>query len=235
MAPFETQTTPGGKFFSGGLGARHRREGRDLGKIAGFVVTSVAASENGRTPGYRFFGFKKFCLASGAGSGPIARMRELPHTRSCFVCGESNPAGLNLRFETDGTLVRARFAPRLEYAGFRETVHGGVIATVLDEAMVWACAVATKKFAFCAELGVRYLHPARPAEPFLVEARLVENRRNRILNAQAELRTETGQVIATATGKYVPVKEPDVAKMAADFVDDPEWVFRQLESPHPPS
>ncbi len=155
-------------------------------------------------------------------------MRQLPHTRSCFVCGESNPAGLNLRFETDGKLVRAQFAPRAEYVGFRETVHGGVLATVLDEAMVWACAVATKRFAYCAELSVRYLHPAKPAERFIVEGHLAENRRDRIFNAQAELRTEAGLVLATAAGKYVPVKEPDVSKMAADFVNDPEWVFRQL-------
>ena len=32
-------------------------------------------------------------------------MKELPHTHSCFVCGESNPIGLNLRFETDGGIV----------------------------------------------------------------------------------------------------------------------------------
>jgi acyl-coenzyme A thioesterase PaaI-like protein len=72
-------------------------------------------------------------------------MRKLPHTHSCFVCGESNPAGLNLRFETDGRVVRARFTPRVEHVGFKQVVHGGIIATVLDEIMVWACAVPTKQ------------------------------------------------------------------------------------------
>jgi acyl-coenzyme A thioesterase PaaI-like protein len=63
-------------------------------------------------------------------------MRMLPHTRSCFVCGESNPAGLNLRFETDGRTVQTRFVPRAEHIGFRQTVHGGLTATLLDEIMV---------------------------------------------------------------------------------------------------
>ena len=68
-------------------------------------------------------------------------MKPLPHTYSCFVCGESNAAGLKLRFETDGRIVRTRFHPRPEHAGFKGVVHGGIIATVLDEVMVWACAV----------------------------------------------------------------------------------------------
>src|SRR5436305_752733 len=38
---------------------------------------------------------------------PIANVKTLPHTRSCFVCGESNPVGLKLRFETDGRIVQA--------------------------------------------------------------------------------------------------------------------------------
>src|SRR5512133_3324230 len=89
-------------------------------------------------------------------SSPLA-MKELPHTHSCFVCGDANPNGLKLRFETDGKLVKARFVPRAEHAGFRQTVHGGLVATLLDEIMVWACAVQTRRFAFSAELVVRYL------------------------------------------------------------------------------
>jgi hypothetical protein len=77
-------------------------------------------------------------------------MRELPHTKSCFVCGEANPAGLRQRFETDGRVVRARFTPRPEHAGFTGVVHGGILATLLDEIMVWACAVGTRRFGFAA-------------------------------------------------------------------------------------
>ena len=154
-------------------------------------------------------------------------LRELPHTHSCFVCGESNPAGLNLRFETDGQIVQARFLPRPEHVGFRETVHGGLIATVLDEIMVWACAVRTRRFAFCAELSVRYLRPVRPGQALLLRGEFEANRRERIFETKAELLDEAGQPLASATGKYVPVKETDVTKMAADFVGDPAWVFRK--------
>lgn len=154
-------------------------------------------------------------------------MKELPHTRSCFVCGESNPLGLKLRFTTDGRAVHARFTPRGEHIGFKRVVHGGIIATLLDEIMVWACAVQTKQFAFCAELNVRYVKPARPDFGATAAAELVENRRNKIFLAKAELRDHAGELLASATGKYLPVKDADASEMAADFVGDPRWVFEK--------
>jgi uncharacterized protein (TIGR00369 family) len=149
-------------------------------------------------------------------------MKELPHTRSCFVCGESNPAGLNLRFETDGRIVSARFLPRQEHVGFKTTVHGGIIATILDEIMVWACAVQTKRFAFCAEFNVRFLNPLAPGQEVVAIGELVANRK-RLFEAKGEVKDSTGRIYATGTGKYVPVNEADAAEMATDFVGKVGW------------
>jgi acyl-coenzyme A thioesterase PaaI-like protein len=152
-------------------------------------------------------------------------MQELPHTRSCFVCGEFNAAGLKLRFETDGRIVQTRFRPRAEHVGFRQTVHGGLVATVLDEIMVWACAVQTRRFAFCADLNVRFLQSVRPDEEVIATGELTANRKGRIFEAKAVLRSPSGQTLAEATGKYLPIKADAVSEMAADFVGDPGWVF----------
>jgi len=61
----------------------------------------------------------------------------LPYTRDCFVCGAHNPHGLRLRFRREGDEVRADFTPQTQHAGFRGIVHGGILSTVLDEAMFW--------------------------------------------------------------------------------------------------
>lgn len=147
-------------------------------------------------------------------------MQELPHTHSCFVCGDANSIGLRLRFQTDGQTVRAEFVPRPEHAGFKQLVHGGLLATVLDEAMVWGCAVQTGHFAYCAELTVRFQKPLPPGEATIVTAELVANRRNRVFDAKAELRDSRGSVLATATGKYLPVKPAELASMLDDLVGD---------------
>jgi uncharacterized protein (TIGR00369 family) len=150
-------------------------------------------------------------------------MKELPHTRSCFVCGESNASGLKLRFTVDDGKVTTRFTPSPDHVGFRNTVHGGIIATLLDEIMVWACAVQTRRFAFCAELNVRFLKPLQPGSETMAVAELVENRRNKIYHAKAELRDAKGTVVATATGKYLPISEAQTVVMAEDFVGDKEF------------
>ncbi len=149
-------------------------------------------------------------------------MLRLPHTKSCFVCGLNNPIGLKLDFETDGRIVRARFLPRPEHVGFRETVHGGIVSTVLDEAMVWAIGVRTRRFACCAELSVRFLQPARPDDELVVVAELVANRRDRLFEAKAELRNGQETVLAAATGKYLPIKETALADMLGDFAESTE-------------
>lgn len=154
-------------------------------------------------------------------------MRELPHTRGCFVCGESNSHGLKLRFETDGQKVHAHFTPRPEHVGFKQIVHGGLMATVLDEIMVWACAVRTKRFAYCAELTVRFSSPLQPGVETTVTGELVNDRRGRIFETSAEIRNAAGQLLASATGKYMPISEQDTALMATDFIGDAgEWIKR---------
>ena len=154
-------------------------------------------------------------------------MKTLPHTRSCFVCGEANPVGLKLRFQTDGRIVQTRFVPRPEHVGFKQTVHGGVIATLLDEIMVWACAVQTKRFAFCAELNVRFIKSLRPGEEVIATGELIANRRGKVFEPKGELRDLHGLLLASATGKYLLVKEVEAVDMVTDFVGDPRWLFAQ--------
>ena len=135
---------------------------------------------------------------------------------------------MNLRFETDGRIVQTRFRPRAEHIGFKQVVHGGIIATLLDEIMVWACAVRTRRFGYCAELTVRFLAPLRPGEETVVTGELVANRREKIFEAKAEVKDLTGKILASATGKYLPVKTVDAAEMARDFVGNSQF-FEDLK------
>jgi uncharacterized protein (TIGR00369 family) len=144
-------------------------------------------------------------------------MTELPHSKSCFVCGSRNANGLNLRFHTDGRIVRAHFTARAEYNGFVNVIHGGILATVLDEVMVWACSVPSKRFFYCAEMSVRYRTPATPGDEIIAEGELMEVKRERLFMASGKLTRSDGTVIATSTGKYVPVVGLSMETVLADF------------------
>lgn len=144
----------------------------------------------------------------------------LPRTRSCFVCGVANPLGLNLGFARDGDAVTARYRPRPEHAGFKDAVHGGLLATVLDEAMVWAIGVRTGCFTYSAELNVRYRRPVPPGAELVVRGEMTGRPRPRLLLARAELRDAAGTLYAEATGKYMPLPAGVQATLLADFVGD---------------
>ena len=154
-------------------------------------------------------------------------MQTLPHTRSCFVCGEANPHGLKLRFETDGKRVHATFTPRPEHIGFKGVVHGGLIATMLDEIMVWACAAQTRRFAFCAEMTVRYLNPMPPGAAVNLIGEMTANRKGRIYEAKGSARSAGGLLLAESTGKYLPVKNANIADLITDFVGDANWLLTE--------
>jgi acyl-coenzyme A thioesterase PaaI-like protein len=89
--------------------------------------------------------------------------------------------------------------------------------------------VQTKRFAFCAELNVRFLNPVRPGDALVASGELVSNRRGKLFEAKAELRNQARLALATATGKYLPIKDAEVAGMFTDFVEDPGWVFAKEE------
>jgi acyl-coenzyme A thioesterase PaaI-like protein len=152
-------------------------------------------------------------------------MKELPHTHYCFVCGEANRKGLNLRFQTDGQVVSTRFVPQPEHVGFKHAMHGGLVATLLDEMMVWVCAVRTKRFAYCAELTVRFVNPVPPNQPTVAVAELVADHRGRLFEAKAELRDERRMLLASASGKYLPVGVQEAEAMTGDMLGDSEAVL----------
>ena len=172
-----------------------------------------------------FFGGELACLRHPA-RDLLPAMKELPHTYSCFCCGEANAAGLRLRLETDGSIVQTHLRFKPEHTGFKAVVHGGLIATVLDEVMAWACAVGARRFAYCAEFTLRFLKPIRPNQEIIATAELVANRKNRVLDTKGALRSPSGQILAEATGKYLPVSTNDLTQMATDLVGDADWLLK---------
>ena len=144
----------------------------------------------------------------------------LPYTRDCFVCGAHNSHGLHLRFRREGDEVRADFTPQPQQAGFRGIVHGGILATVLDEAMFWAAASTTKRFCLAAELNVRFVSKVTVGQKLTVVARLRADR-GRLWESSAELRDAQGNMCVHATCKQIPMKLEAMKDAAVDFLPDP--------------
>ena len=60
-----------------------------------------------------------------------------PNASMCFVCGRDNPIGLHMQFFDDGEgMVMSKVTPADHFEGYPGVLHGGVLATILDEWLV---------------------------------------------------------------------------------------------------
>lgn len=118
----------------------------------------------------------------------------------CYVCGPHNPNGLRLKWSlSQEGVALARFHPAREHQGWRDVVHGGILAALLDEAMAqWG--VLNGRPTVTGAIEIRYRQPAPTDAPLLAEARMVADR-GRVLRLEASVRNEgTGIVYASARG-----------------------------------
>ncbi|MCL4458991.1 MAG: PaaI family thioesterase [Chloroflexi bacterium] len=58
----------------------------------------------------------------------------------CFACGPHNPIGLHLNFQPVSDGVATIFTPQRQHQGYQGIMHGGLVATLLDEAVTYAIA-----------------------------------------------------------------------------------------------
>lgn len=123
----------------------------------------------------------------------------------CFGCGEQNSIGLKLAFYRHGDGVRATFVPEREHEGYTNVTHGGIISTVLDEAMSWAV-IASGRLAMTTRMEIQFRRPVTVGQKVEVVAE-VSRDRGRIVEARAEIRAEDGTVLAGATGSFIRVSE----------------------------
>ncbi|MGQ0604736.1 MAG: PaaI family thioesterase [Anaerolineales bacterium] len=117
----------------------------------------------------------------------------------CFTCGLDNPFGLQLHFYDNGSdEVWADFVIGPNHQGYPGMVHGGVVAAILDEVGSRVMmAGRPNRFGMTAKMEVRYRQPVPLETPLRAVACAVKDR-GRFVTAHAEIRTQTGDVLAEA-------------------------------------
>jgi len=123
----------------------------------------------------------------------------------CFGCGEQNPIGLRLKFHRIGDEVQANFTPKKAHEGYAAMMHGGIVSTLLDEAMSWAV-IDRGHLAVTAKMEIEFKRPVPVTEPLIVIGR-VERDRRRLVEAAGELRSESGDLLATAHALFMRVSD----------------------------
>lgn len=126
----------------------------------------------------------------------------------CFVCDPKNERGLRIPFfhDDEAHLVTADFTLDEDFSGAPRFVHGGLVLTLLDEAMAWATIAIAEQFAVVKESTTTFRRPVKVGEPHRVEAQIT-GQAGKDIDASARVLDAKGRRCAQANGRFVVLSE----------------------------
>lgn len=132
-------------------------------------------------------------------------------TRSfnCFGCSQDNHAGLKLKFEvSDENVVFSSVQLCHIYESFPGVIHGGIVATLLDEVMAQAAYIFRNQPSMTVGLRIRYLQPMRTNHSYLASAKIVSELSPTAVEVEGSLNDPEGdQAVAVATGTFFSLSQ----------------------------
>ena len=131
-----------------------------------------------------------------------------PNSRDCFVCGLSNPFGLQLRFfDTSAGEVTAEVTIPEPYQGYPGVVHGGIVAAMLDEAAGRShMGGDPPRFMYTARLDIRYRKNVPVGQPLRLVGQAGVSKR-RTAAASSAIFDEQGNLLAEAEAILVDIPQ----------------------------
>ncbi|MFH1453873.1 MAG: PaaI family thioesterase [Armatimonadota bacterium] len=125
--------------------------------------------------------------------------------RYCFACGPDNPAGLKLKFNHDKDSLTCSFTPLKIHQGFKDVVHGGIISTLLDEAMAYLC-IGKGYYGVTGKLEVKFKKPALVGDNLKAYAAITEEK-GKLVFGKARIENSKGEIVAEGTSTFIKVSE----------------------------
>jgi uncharacterized protein (TIGR00369 family) len=132
------------------------------------------------------------------------RLKAIPNwaDQGCFACGGANPHGLQMKFFSDGKRVYAFPQVPERMAGWDRIVHGGIIATMLDEIMGWAAIHLFNQLGVTETLTIDFKKPLKIEEPLTAVACALEEPSGRSVRMQGQIYNAGEQLCAQATSRF---------------------------------
>ena len=137
-----------------------------------------------------------------------------PH--NCFACGELNRHGLQLRMHltANGSWTEVTLDERFE--GWAGIAHGGILATLADEAMAWSL-FSDDHIGLTASLAIDFRRPAPVGRPLRAEGWITDRRRLRYETAARVVDFTSGALVAEASGVYVAAPPTRARELRAQY------------------
>jgi len=153
------------------------------------------------------------------------KMKEVPNLegQTCFGCGTVNPQGLKMTFSSDDNKVYSHVRVPAAMTGWDQAVHGGILATIIDEIMGWTVIHLTKKIGVTRSMTVDYLKPVVSGEQLSVVGAVLENLSERSVLITGEIYNSADILSVRGKGKFSTMNPRTAVRLG---VISPEYMQR---------
>jgi uncharacterized protein (TIGR00369 family) len=97
----------------------------------------------------------------------------------CFGCSPDHLSGLQLSFYEEGDELISIWEPKSQFEGYQGVLHGGILATIMDEIASWVVYVKVKVAGVTSSMDVRYHKPVyMEGGAITIRSKVLRMRRN---------------------------------------------------------
>ena len=131
----------------------------------------------------------------------------------CFGCSRDSPIGLHMEFFEDGDDIISFWRPQEHFQGWVGTMHGGILATIMDEAAGWVVTRKLQTAGMTTKLELRFKHPVLSSDSQLtIKAHITEKKHNMVF-ISVLLFDSNGVVCVEADAVYYAMNEKSAKEM----------------------
>ena len=132
-----------------------------------------------------------------------------PNSKMCFICGLENPVGLRLKiYQTEPGIIETTYTAPNHFQGYPGVLHGGIVATILDEISGRAHMgdPSTPRFMFTGKLEVKYRKNVPTGQPLKIVGKAVKTK-GKTAEGWAGIYDSQGTLLAEATTLLINVPQ----------------------------
>lgn len=120
----------------------------------------------------------------------------------CFGCSPGNPIGVHMEFYEDGDDVVSFWKPKAHYQGWVDTMHGGILATLVDETAGWVVFRKLQTTGVTSKLEVKYRKPVMTTEPQITVCGHIAEQRRNLVTVDVKIENSKGEVCIESKVTY---------------------------------
>ena len=132
---------------------------------------------------------------------------------NCFGCSPDNPIGLHMEFYEDGDYIVSTWHPEHNYQGWVDTMHGGILSTLIDEVCGWVVTRKLQTSGYTVQLNVKFRKAVPTTEPELTIRAKVSKQVRNLAYISAEITNSKGELCNEGEAIYFLMNEEKAKEM----------------------